>query len=85
MEYSWRNSKPYKRVNRTVARTKFNSGEWVYLMPSKIPFDSKWMKPAIINQNTELSFDGAVDAFEYYNCNGETGHCAYYLEVKEKC
>lgn len=84
MEYAWRNGRAYKKVNKTVAREKFNRGEWVYLMPSKILFSTKWVAPAVIHQSTELSFDGAVDAFTYYNCNGVTGRCAYYIEVKER-
>lgn len=84
MEYCWRNGRAYKKVSKTRARVLFDRGEWVYLMPSKILFSNKWIAPAVIHQDTELSFDGAVDAFTYYNCNKETGRCAYYIEVKER-
>lgn len=84
MEYRWRNGRAYKKVSKTQARKLFERGEWVFLMPSKIPFDSKWITPAAIHYLHELSFDGAVDAFTYYNCNSETGRCSYYTEVKER-
>lgn len=84
MEFRWRNDRAYKKINKTQARKLFERGDWVYLMPSKIPFDSKWVTPAVIHREYELSFDGAVDAFVYYNCNSETGRCSYYAEVKER-
>lgn len=84
MEYRWRGGRTYKKVNKTQARTLFERGDWIFLMPSKIPFDSKWITPAVIHREYELSFDGAVDSFTYYNCNSGIGRCSYYVEVKER-
>lgn len=83
MTYAYRNGKTYKKVNRSQARQAFRQGEWVYLMPNKVRFDSLWIAPTPIHNLHEPSFDGAVDAFNYYNCNSETGRCAYYIRVKE--
>ena len=50
MEFCWGNGRAYKKINKTQARKLFERGDWVYLMPSKIPFDSKWFTPAVIHR-----------------------------------
>ena len=84
MKLYYRDGVAYKKVDRSQARRLFLQGHKIFLMPSKISFDSAWIAPAEIDMESELSLDGAVNAFNYYNCNSETGCCAYYVEVKER-
>ena len=72
----------WKKINKTQARKIFNNFGTIYLLPSNMSTESMWGFPYGINQETELTFDGAVNAFRYYNCNNELGRYVHYF-IKE--
>ena len=71
----------YKRINKTEARKLFNSGAGIVFCPYKLRPGAPWY-PGVYYWKTGLNFDAAVAAFEYYNCNSETGkYTAFYLDT----
>lgn len=72
----------WKKINKAQARKVFNNLGTVYLLPSNLSSESMWGFPYGINQETELTFEGAVNAFRYYNCNNELGRYVHYF-IKE--
>lgn len=76
----------YKRINKKRARSLYNAGYTIYLVPCKVwPNDQgPWIRPyAICKKGGEL-FDNHVNAFEYYNCNNyELGYYAAFYIKKE--
>lgn len=74
----------FKRITKSKARKLFDDGYNIYLLPNKMRVDNSWMHPAEINYCFELSFDGAINAYKYYNCNNECGNVvAYYIYERE--
>lgn len=75
----------WKKVNKRIAEDRFCSYETVYLLPNKMRPDNIWCPPVGVNLESELTFDGAVNAFKFYNCNAECGTgVAYYLKEVER-
>ena len=75
----------YKRIDKRTARSLYNAGHTIYLVPCKIwPDDEKpwWMQPYPINKKEDESFDNHRNAYEYYNCNlNELGYyAAFYVK-----
>lgn len=74
------------RVNKTIAKTYFTAGKDVIFTPCNCrPVNDVFglaMPMNKCNQNCDgQSFDSIVNAFEYYNCNAETGkYTAFYVE-----
>lgn len=82
MELISYNGHTFRRVPKSVARVVFDNGDNVYLLPNKVRFDNAWIKPYRFDYTNELSFDSAVNAYIYYNCNRETGlSCAYFIMI----
>lgn len=69
----------WKKINKAQARKIFNNFGTVYLLPSNMSTESNWGFPYGINQDEELTFEGAVNAFRYYNCNNELGRNVHYF------
>ena len=73
------------RVNKTKARSIYNENKKVYLLPCKVRPTNFFMtiKTSFIQlENTHMSFDEKVNAFEYYNCCENLGrYCNYFIEV----
>lgn len=69
-----------KRIDKREARNRFHKGENIYIEPCKLNPASKWLTHPIINRLL-CNFDTAVDTFEYYNCNSETGTYASFYVV----
>lgn len=73
-----------KRINKAMARTMWESGEDFIICPNKCSpsgFGSMHTKTDCYEEdiNNRRAFDTFVNAFEYYNCNRETGmHAAFY-------
>lgn len=71
------------KISKTMARTAWMSGDTIVIVPCKCRPDSFLAcklggEPA--EELTKENFDKLVNAFEYYNCNGETGgRAAYYM------
>lgn len=82
--YISNNGKTLKRISKTRAKTLYNQGNKVLFIPCKLnPFN---MWGLGIWENNQLdgqfeTFEKLANAFEYYNCNSETGkYIAFYIE-----
>ena len=75
----------YVRISKQAARRMYEAGETVYLVPCRFVPGNCWglMYDAnYYNWNKCEPFDTVVNAFEYYNCNRETGrYTAFYRKV----
>jgi len=75
-----------ERIQKRKARSLFNKGRTVYLVPSKLNPESPFVGYIGVNKDRSGDFDKAVNAFEYYNCTNETGRYAHFYtdnEVRE--
>lgn len=70
----------YKRVTKNVARKHFDAGEDILIKACNLRPDSYGV--ALISDRVECTFDTAVNAYMYYNCNRECGNTVQYF-VKE--
>ena len=73
----------YKRIDKRTARSLYNAGYTIYLVPCKIwPNDQGWIRPYPISKKENELFDNHVNAFEYYNCNYNEFGCyaAFYIK-----
>lgn len=72
----------YKRISKHAARKRFNNCQSYYMLPCNILPGNPWEEPiAGTVYDTHNSFNEIVNAFEYYNCNNETGnYTAFYIK-----
>jgi cysteine synthase len=72
----------YVRINKTAARNAFNKGEKLVIVPCFCRPDS-WLAFHTTTEDSILkTFDSLVNAFQFYNCNGETGnYAAFYKKI----
>lgn len=72
----------YTKITKKEARKRFESGQSVYVLASKMHPDNMWMKPAemsLYDDNNQYTFDSFINSYMYYNCNTETGmRVAFY-------
>lgn len=71
----------FKKCNITKARSLYNKGVTIYLVPSKVypNFKAYWVKPYGINFSYKTEdFDTLVNSFRIYNCNYELGYNVHY-------
>lgn len=77
----------YTRIRKDVARRLFNEGKTIYLTPSNVAASdtNMWIKPMQISTKYGLKcFDGAVNEFEYFNCNWELGYYTnFWINTEE--
>lgn len=72
------------RISKAKARTMWESGKDFIICPNKCSpngFGSMYTRTDCYTEDIETRrpFDTFVNAFEYYNCNRETGmHAAFY-------
>lgn len=72
-----------ERIQKKTAEKLFNSGETIYVQSSNFHPFGAWSQCVEINNKNGDSFESAVNSFEYYNCNNETGYYAtFYKRVK---
>lgn len=70
----------YVRVAKGAARSLFEGGEDVFILPCNIRIGNMWMQPMPIPRDE--GFDRTVNAYTYYNCNAETGrYCSFYRKT----
>ena len=71
----------WKKISKDKARKIFDGFGVVYLLASKLnPYNGVWVSPVAISYDNEMSFDSAVNAYRYYNCNKECGMgVSYYI------
>lgn len=79
----------YKRISKQEARKRYQDGLSTIFCPVNMhPFHKFFrmsieINPANINCNYQ-AFETVLNAFEWYNCNSETGYyTAFYIPVKE--
>lgn len=71
-------SKNYTRISKIEARKRHMQGKIVLMIPSKLHPDNIYM--AALKMNNQESFDIVLNAFEYYNCNRESGkYTSFYI------
>ena len=72
----------YKKIEKRQARTLYNKGIKIYLLPCKVRFFNNWIGVCEIEKN-ERDFDSVVNEYSFYNCKyNELGlYPAYYIEV----
>ena len=91
-KYSFTNNgKTWERVTKKQARAAYNNGLTVLFCPVNMrPFTTWHLEIDVkidVNKNFEsyngVSFEKAVNAFEFYNCTGsETGrYSAFYIQA----
>jgi hypothetical protein len=71
------------RIDKRRARSLFEMGGTVYLVPVNfVPFGA-WIQPVPVNKDQGETFEAYVNSFTYYNCiNSETGYFpAYYVNL----
>lgn len=69
-----------EQVQKRTAKKLFNSGETVYMQSSNFRPFGAWSQCIGIDNKNGGSFESAVNAFEYYNCNGEAGSYAVFYK-----
>ena len=87
----------FKRINKRAAEKAYNEGKMLYILPCKVNFANRWIKPVRVHKEstTTMSIDGfnttitrnrefdiLVNAYTYYNCcNGLGKYPAFYIET----
>ena len=75
-----------KRINKRIARKAYNNGLYVLFIPCKCSPTNTWFNLGIW-EHKQLdgqyeTFDKLCNAFEWYNCNNETGrYITFYIPV----
>ena len=78
------NGAGYRRISKAAARKVYAAGLHLILCPVGMRPDTPWHIEAFVEHRNE-SFDSVVNAFEYFNCNAETGYyTAFYAPIKIK-
>lgn len=81
------NNKTWERITKKQARAAYNNGLTILFCPVNMRPFTPWHLEIDVNKNFEgyngVSFEKAVNAFEFYNCTGnETGrYAAFYIPV----
>ena len=73
-----------KQIQKRTARKLYESGETIYLQSSNFHPFGVWSQCIDIKKdiNNSDSFDSVINAFEYYNCNNETGlYATFYKKI----
>ena len=75
----------YIRITKYKAIKRFNEGKATYMLPYKIRPGNMWIQPIPVpGGDAYNAFTDIVNAFEYYNCNNETGRYASFYKMEEK-
>ena len=71
----------YVRISKPRALKLHGKGIPVYIVPMKMNPDSPWGYAGVIQP--EDDFDKVLTAYDYSNCNAETGKsCAFYAKYE---
>lgn len=72
----------YKRITKRTAERLYEMGEPVLFCPVKLIPGGVWGNGYIVTKEEEgRTFEQVLNAFEYYNCNNETGnYTAFYIK-----
>lgn len=75
----------YHQIYKKEAHKLYDEGNEIVCCPSKLRPFGFWNVQCVISQKNycdfaEDSFDKAVNSFEFYNCNNETGkYASFYI------
>lgn len=73
----------YERIDRATARKLYNSGEWVYFLPSKVASNNPWINPiGFHKEDAELDFDVLVERVKsnpYKYCKALGRYVKFYV------
>ena len=71
----------YKRITKQTAKRLYEMGEPVLFCPVKLIPDGVWGNGCTVTKKEGATFEQELNAFEYYNCNNETGnYTAFYIK-----
>ncbi len=71
----------YKRITKRAAARLYEQGQPVLFCPVNLIPGGAWGIGSIIIKEEGRTFEQVLNAFEYYNCNNETGkYTAFYVE-----
>jgi hypothetical protein len=71
----------YKRITKRTAERLYELGQPVLFCPVKLIPGGVWGIGCIITKEEGTTFTQALNAFEFYNCNNETGnYTAFYVK-----
>ena len=73
----------YEHIDRATARKLYNSGEWVYFLPSKVAPNNPWINPiGFRKEDVELDFDVLVESVKsnpYDYCKAFGRYVKFYV------
>jgi hypothetical protein len=70
----------YKRITKRNAERLYGLGQPVLFCPVKLIPGGVWGNGCIITKKEGTTFEKQLNAFEFYNCNNETGnYTAFYI------
>lgn len=74
-----------ERIQISEARTLFNSGATIYLLPNKIKMNNQYVKPLPVNKETLVNktFDKLMEVYKYFvfNNNEFVGNTIWYYKA----
>ena len=74
-----------ERIQISEARTLFNSGATIYLLPNKIKMNNQYVKPLPVNKETltNKTFDKLMEVYKYFvfNNNELIGNTIWYYRA----
>lgn len=73
------NGKTYKQIRKDTARKLYTQGQEIALLQCKTNPFSFWNNFYTMTPGEQ--FESIVNAYEYYNCNGELGQYANFYTV----
>lgn len=81
-EFKDNDGKNWVRISKVQARKLFERGEKIVFCPCKSrPFG--WIPSGIVmEQDYYWTFQGAVEGFEFCNCNAETGKYVSFYKME---
>lgn len=66
----------FQQINKTKAEKFFNEGREIFLLPCRANPHSIWVEMSPLSKKDGDNFKSLVNAFEYYNCDGQIGRYA---------
>jgi hypothetical protein len=71
----------YKRITKKSAERLYELGQPVLYCPVKLIPGGPWGNGCTVTKEEGRTFEQVLNAFEYYNCNNETGYyTAFYIK-----
>ena len=71
----------YKRITKRRAERLYETGQPILFCPVKLIPGGAWRIGCIVTKKEGRTFSQELSAFEYFNCNNETGlYTAFYIK-----